>query len=237
MVRLRLISMLTTMVLVLLMPTAVQAADPGSGWIYFNPHVPFTVTNGTETLLQGTKASDGSCRGGLTLRHEMGQPAVVAIEVGANPSTCQQLIEVGSAPAPSGLSPMASGWRSGYFVTTWVDPLDLQLASVQDSMTWTYDGTYVDSVSSYSETLNEDQFTGWYVQSDSGAVLSWAPHQYSATVYSNVTFQNYKFCGGTTIHFQPNSFTAYGAPRDAGYVDTWATGCDTNLIYYYSYLW
>ena len=128
---------------------------PGVGWIN-NNNVPL-VLNAVRYYV-----ATGSYR----LHAAPGQ-YVASIELAANSITGTQLIEVGvptaasrsrvphnGASTTSSIGPVTGPSRtspdpstSGYYEVVWHDPIDASLTIVKDNISWSYDGTYVDSYS------------------------------------------------------------------------------------------
>lgn len=125
------------------------------------------------------------------------------------------------------ISPALS--TSGYFQTVWYDPVGITLSEVKDNISFSYDGTYVDSYSG-SWYLYWDSNTGWYYYnlSNGGYITS---AQTAATQYTDVVFQNDTFCFGqtTVTYYNPNEVVAHGDGSVTGWVNTWSdspgSGC------------
>jgi len=250
--RLAITATLATIALTVSMVPAVGASD-SSGWIYFDQSAsPFVFLTSHTIALQGSRGSDGRCEGLLTLDHAAGAPPVTAVEVAANPNTCQQLIQIGTTDPAAPALPSSGGQRSaslsaaghgnaspltvrqkhGYFYAYYHDPVGIVVNSVEDEMTWNYNTPFITQVVAAWDNITwfsvpRDQ---WYPTSHTGPVLTVDYNDYWARVSSTASFYNTDFCGGTGTSYQPNLFEAYGDGHDSGSVNPWAWGCDSNLL-------
>ena len=227
-----------------------SAADT-SGWVYFdNSKAPFTFVDGKNVSLQGWRDAAGQCQGSLTLNHDAGTPPISALEIAANPTTCEQIVIVGHTdPAvpvtpPKGIaSPVQSTGilhdsdspdvlqQHGYFYTYWHDPVWIIVNYVEDEATWNYSSPFIRQIVAYWDDLGYETIPyRWYQDSHSGPTLTVDYNDYWATIVSRAQFHNTSFCGGTWTTYQPNTLKIYGDGHDSGTVNTWAWGCSTNLL-------
>ena len=190
--------------------------------------------------------------GGYHLHAAPGQ-YVASIELATNPQSHAQLIEVGT-PTPASIAAVPHGGQSasssggsasghnpaepdpstsGYYEVVWHDPVDASLAIVKDNMSWTYDGTYVDSYS-YSDYRWWYSNDGWFAYGHSmGSYFTDGNQEAVAWTYQH--FQNNVFCAGssTYIRVDDNNVEGWGDGSVGGYVNTWDWGgCASWLGYY-----
>ncbi len=150
--------------------------------------------------------------------------------------------ENASAPAPSGgasISPLTSSYRTGQYITYWLDPLSIITSEVADRVNWYYDGTYVTSFSG-SSFWNWFSGNGWhpvgtpYVGSYYNSNHTWA------TVYTNAQFETSSWfplptCGTTDVYYQANNVYGGGNGQLSGGVNTWGTGGCMYLLHYFGF--
>lgn len=87
---------LFSMCLVAAVPDRVSAGT-GRSWISFDASaMPFSFTTSSLVDLQGSKDASGRCQATMTLDHAADAPTVSAVLLSANPTTCEQVIRVGS---------------------------------------------------------------------------------------------------------------------------------------------
>jgi hypothetical protein len=242
---------------VLLLLASPVAALGDAGWISNDTsHLPFRVGSSTVVHLAGARGLDGGCAGTFTLHKNEGDPPVVAVEIAANPITCEQMVEIGNPivqasppqdpagwsnatssvglPAGNALAPATIRSTGGLFWTSWWDPFTINVAKVEDHMKWNYDGTSVTSVTSAYDNRSWFSFDGWTELSHTGPFLT--NYGTRSTLETWDTFYNVPFCGGTWIQVRPNRFTGFGNGSRSGTTITWAVGCDANLLWWTTYL-
>lgn len=228
------------------------ASAHNSGWVYIDASkLPFVFENGRSQIIQGAVGPDGRCAGTFTIDHAPGTPSVTAVELGANPSTCQQLVEVGTAspdPSPSqgltyqktfplgdqpqgALAPSVSQ-AHGDLYTSWHDPIWIVVTSVDDVMSWRFDGSTIQGIVSAYDLIGylSVPHDHWYVTYHPAPVLQVDINDRWATLTSNARFYNTDFCGGTGTTYQNNTLTALPSGGDRGSVSTWDYGCDANFL-------
>jgi hypothetical protein len=180
----------------------------------------------------------------MTLTVEPGYTAVAA-EIGHDPITHQQLLEVALVSSPptvqtggsaasspvetrSGSSALAPSLQtsdpstSGYFETVWADPVGITTNLVQDNVSWQYNGTDVTSAtySDYRWWLSND---GWYEVSH----IIQAGYTGNPTLWVDTwdEFQNNAFCYilGTQVqtYYEPNQVIAHGNGSISGSTNTY----------------
>ena len=234
-----------------------QAAG-SSGWIARPGVLPIQLGRPTVITVTGERNPGGSCQATLRLEQASDSPPQAAIEVAANPTTCQQRIEVGevlgsdpatvapdgsasattnavaaeSTGANPGASP-ATSQRSGYYYVIWADPADIQLTEVEENMTWSWSGSTVTSATGY-DYRRWFSLDGWTEIGHRGPYLS--NNGTDAEIWTYDTFYNQPFCGGTWTTYQPIAYFGYAGGTNVGVVNTWAYGCGTSLLWWYSYL-
>ena len=132
--------------------------------------------------------------------------------------------EAHASVTPAGQDPS----QSGYFETVWETPAGVTQNLVKDSISFNYDGTYVDSYSG-SDYRWWWSDIGWYEQSHSIG-------SYFNSNYTSATVWTYDyFCAfgcSTYTKYSDNNVVAHGNGSVSGYVNTWQDpGDDMN---YYS---
>ena len=240
------------------MPIADPAVYRTSGAIFFeSAHVPLRLQSATYYIVVG-RLTQGHFEYPYQLTAARGS-AVGAIELGANFTTHTQLIAVGVPTSASlamvmGLAPaggqsatstVAGGSHtaapspltastSGYYRTVWHDPVGIEVNEVKDSISFTYDGIYVDSFggSDYRWWLSND---GWYEASHSIGSYYNSNHT-KATVWTYDHFANGIFCLFQTTHvyYSDNNVYGFGSGAVGGGVNTWASGGCSGLLSYYT---
>lgn len=183
---------------------------------------------------------------------------VGSIELAINPNTHTQLIEVGvptadslaavDAARPSGGSsdtqPIVAQTRpqhaslvsanlstSGYYRTVWMDSRIQEVNEVKDSISFTYDGTYVNSYSG-----SDYRWWGPVWSEDSHSIGSFYNSNHTtATVWTHDHFGNSASCWPSynEIYYSNNSVIGYGSGAVGGKVSTSAYGaCAWELSYW-----
>lgn len=235
----------------LVLPTSALATSTSVGWLLRPGPPPVEFVSSSIVTVSGPRDDDGICEGLLTLQHPAGQPPMAAVEVAANPSTCQQEVQIGvvSGPDPAALqsdgystaSSVASGGfaspatsqRSGYYYAIWADPADIQLTEVEENMTWGWTGSTVTSASGY-DYRHWFSTDGWTETGHKGPYLD--NNGTDAVIWTDDVFYNQPFCGGTWTTYQAINYFGYAGGTDVGVVRTWDYGCDASLLWYYTYL-
>lgn len=137
------------------------------------------------------------------------------------------------------LKPLAFTTKSGSFQTVWEDPINLNVNSVKDNITFSYDGTTVNYISG---TDNRTWLTasGWYEKSHS--ISSYYSYLGSTavniTVSTTATYQNDTFCAlnTTNVYYNPNEATGTYIGNISGQVSINATGGCSSWLHYYNVL-
>lgn len=101
-------------------------------------------------------------------------------------------------------------------------------------MKWSYNGTSVTAVTSAYDNRSWFSLDGWTESSHTGPNLTNYGGRSTLDTYD--TFYNRPFCGGTWIMVRPNHFIGWGDGDRSGTTTTWDSGCDTNLLWWTSYL-
>lgn len=110
----------------------------------------------------------------------------------------------------------------------------IQVTKVQQNLRWTFDGTHILALVSATDSRNFFQPSGWTETYHHKSVYHDSSYAYIET-YD--TFYNQPFCGGTRIGYSPMTLLGRGDGTVTGSVYTYATGCDTNLLGWYSWIW
>lgn len=190
-----------------------------------------------------------------------GSAGVAFEEIGVNPSTCQFIVETG-LPLPGAMNQSGGNSSSSHggggttartivkqrrrFVRTlsqttstehifskYSDPFGVNVTSLKDDVTWTWDGSCVDS-GSYSRNAYWYSNDGWAVNNASGMGVGDA--WYTSCSYDNVDthahFLNGIFCAGQTTYNDYWYQRLYGYANggiDYSFYITDSGGC-TNLL-------
>ena len=244
----RALALLLAFLVPLVLPVApINAAVRQGNWTYAdNTSLPFSFVSPRMVAATGTVDATGTCTISLTIDHAAGTPPVTAIPVAWDESTCREQFEVGttnpSDPLASlGLSPLTRPsqvqssvlQQHGYFYSYYRDPFYIVLNSLEDELTWNYDGTYITQVVAPWDGWSYLSVPGdhWYLTSHSGPFETIAYNDTWATLVSSAAFYNTDFCGGTGTSYQSNQLTALGSGSDRGYIQQqikW--GCQSNLL-------
>ncbi len=227
-----------------------------------NQNVPLQLSDTKYYVVHGVQQSNGQYAYPYNVASPHGQ-YIGTEEIAINPTNHTQLIEVGVAsPASVAAVPQPRGSQatstvgsltdpnpgtgtdpstSGYYEVVWHDPIDASMTIVKDNISFTYDGTYVDSFSGsdYRWWYSDD---GWFAYGHSiGSYYNTSADE-EATVWTYQMFQNNVFgnvvptCGekgDTYIAVDDNNVHAYGNGSVTGQVNTYAYGgCYGYLGYY-----
>ncbi len=239
-------------------------SQPGS-LVINNTRVPLVLKNVSYAVVPGVLQSNGIYSYPYTLTTPPGRP-LAAIEVAVNPSSHTQLIEVGNptsaslrmvppgsggtsgtvASAPSASTPatttLTQAKNTGSYKVVWHDPLNLEMATVQDTITFIYDGAQVDSYTGADSVWWAGD--GWSLLGQSTGSYYNSSHS-QATVWTNAGFVNPYFgnldpaCvvhGNTYIYVDDNNVVASANGDVSGYVNTYAAGGCYGYLGYYTIL-
>ena len=262
---LRIAVALCTAVAAVALTGGAAAADATSGWINFqSPGSELTFSESSILLVQGTRDSNGDCSGTFVLTRLADGKPVGAVEVAANPSTCQQKVRVGKlasvpsststasgnssakssaiptvvgpVPSPGAMAQATTSTRGGFFQTMWQDPLNFIVNRVGDAIQWQYNGTNVTAVLQAYDNRVWLSADGWSETGHRGPYESLYWNEVTLTTYD--TFSNNAFCVGqnTSTQYQPNVYYGYGSGTDYGTISTWASGSCSFLLHWSSYL-
>ncbi len=135
----------------------------------------------------------------------------------------------GKAPTPRQSLVASNSSSSGWYYTTWYDPVGFVMTEVKDTINYSFDGFYVDS-------FNGSDWRNWGVDGWSEVSHSigsfYNSNHTSATVWTEDHFRNSVFCAGNTtdVYYSDNYVAANGNGGIGGYKDTWDSGgCSTWL--------
>ncbi|CAM4262774.1 hypothetical protein ACE3MS_08645 [Paenibacillus dendritiformis] len=137
------------------------------------------------------------------------------------------------------IQPLAFTTKSGSFQTVWEDPINLNVNSVKDNITFSYDGTTVNYIYG-SDNRTWLTASGWYEKSHSiNSYYSYLSGKaVNITVATTATYQNDTFCAlnTTNVYYNPNAVTGTYIGNISGQVSTNATGGCSSWLHYYNVL-
>jgi hypothetical protein len=177
------------------------------------------------------------------------------MDLAVNEITCERLVETGeliripdtqsgpgfatSAPEGDGASDSVASTLSTqevlwHYYVIWQDPVFIQVTKVQQNLRWTFDGSRIISLISATDSRSWFTPSGWTETYHHKASYKDSNYTYVTT---NDTFYNQPFCGGTYIFYSPMTLTGRRDGSATGSAYTSASGCGTNLLRSYSFLW
>lgn len=231
-------------------PISSEVNITGPNVVFFNVSGMDPIENKQRVILQGNKTSTG-CQYTIKLYKTSAEAKAnivkVAREIGVNPDTCQQLVDIGTlnkSPESINISKgntkffqSTNAVQSGIYgptqttmYTRWIDPVGITVNYVKDTINWNWDWNYV-----YPNWANDYHWwyltTHWYDVTWNYLFRAYTEgypvQDIVAETYDHM--ENDWFMGTTTnVYYQPNFVEAYPGGASVGTVHTW----DDGLIYW-----